>query len=332
MLVLKIKKRNKYSNWVNENKNLILANGTVSNHQADCPFSMRPGVWIGDLQIMNMSMITHDTECPHWNQVSLNNTELKLILLYFQIYLLYKDVIFFQQQLTSCNFHVHCCKGNIQQENIIAWYMISAHAKTIYNIVVSLISMKNKRKNRADLFGCQVLIGSCSRFRVTIYMFYLDNKEINYSGYSYNENRNAIELSYSEPLWQNYYTANSITLCWLLATIMITVNSILWITSSRNLSLAQQNYLCTLYFLLIQHHHYHHHASLRRQLSSGDEVCMSACTYPHKLWGRSSSHLQSPGWQLCGLMSGWWFVSTEKKMVLPYWDQVSLNNTTLNSS
>ena len=45
----------------------------ICNHQADSPLYVWHDVWAGDLQIYK-SMVIHDTECPYWDHVSLNNT------------------------------------------------------------------------------------------------------------------------------------------------------------------------------------------------------------------------------------------------------------------
>ena len=42
-------------------------------HQADSPFYVWPDVWSGICKLKK-SMVIHDTECPYWDQVSLNNT------------------------------------------------------------------------------------------------------------------------------------------------------------------------------------------------------------------------------------------------------------------
>ena len=47
---------------------------TMCNHQADSPLYVWPGVWSVDLQVLKKSIVIHDTECPHWYQVSVNNT------------------------------------------------------------------------------------------------------------------------------------------------------------------------------------------------------------------------------------------------------------------
>ena len=39
----------------------------IRNHQADSQIYVWPDVWSDDLQVI------HDTECPYWDQVSLNN-------------------------------------------------------------------------------------------------------------------------------------------------------------------------------------------------------------------------------------------------------------------
>ena len=44
---------------------------------SDSPFYVWPDVWSGYLQVCNFffkSMVIHDTECPYWDQVSLNDT------------------------------------------------------------------------------------------------------------------------------------------------------------------------------------------------------------------------------------------------------------------
>ena len=46
---------------------------TICNHQAGSPFYVWLDVWPGDLQVQK-SMVIHDIECPHQDQVSLNNT------------------------------------------------------------------------------------------------------------------------------------------------------------------------------------------------------------------------------------------------------------------
>ena len=46
----------------------------MQNHQADSPLYVWPDVWSADLHLLIKSMIIHDTECPYWDQVSLNNT------------------------------------------------------------------------------------------------------------------------------------------------------------------------------------------------------------------------------------------------------------------
>ena len=48
---------------------------TICKHQADGPLYVWPNVWSGDLQVLEKSMVIHDTECPYWDQVSLNNTK-----------------------------------------------------------------------------------------------------------------------------------------------------------------------------------------------------------------------------------------------------------------
>ena len=46
----------------------------MQNHQADSPLYVWPYVWSADLHLLIKSMVIHDTECPYWDQVSLNNT------------------------------------------------------------------------------------------------------------------------------------------------------------------------------------------------------------------------------------------------------------------
>ena len=46
----------------------------MQNHQADSPLYVRPDVRSADLHLLIKSMVIHDTECPSWDQVSLNNT------------------------------------------------------------------------------------------------------------------------------------------------------------------------------------------------------------------------------------------------------------------
>ena len=46
----------------------------MQNHQADSPLFVWPHVWSADLHLLIKSMVIHDTECPYWDQVSLNNT------------------------------------------------------------------------------------------------------------------------------------------------------------------------------------------------------------------------------------------------------------------
>ena len=46
----------------------------MQNHQADSPLYVLPDVWSADLHLLIKSTVIHDTECPYWDQVSLNNT------------------------------------------------------------------------------------------------------------------------------------------------------------------------------------------------------------------------------------------------------------------
>ena len=41
-----------------------------------CGLMSGPDVWSADLHLLIKSMVIHDTECPYWDQVSLNNTNL----------------------------------------------------------------------------------------------------------------------------------------------------------------------------------------------------------------------------------------------------------------
>ena len=42
----------------------------MCSHQADSQLYVWPDVWSGDLQVQK-TMVTHDTECPYWDQMSL---------------------------------------------------------------------------------------------------------------------------------------------------------------------------------------------------------------------------------------------------------------------
>ena len=47
----------------------------MQNHQADSPLYVLPDVWSADLHLLIFkSIVIRDTECPYWDQVSLNNT------------------------------------------------------------------------------------------------------------------------------------------------------------------------------------------------------------------------------------------------------------------
>ena len=46
----------------------------MQNHQADSPLYVWPDVWSVDFHLLIKSMVIHDTKCPYWDQVSLNNT------------------------------------------------------------------------------------------------------------------------------------------------------------------------------------------------------------------------------------------------------------------
>ena len=46
-----------------------------SVYEVDSPLYVWPDVWSADLHLLIFkSMVIHDTECPYWDQVSLNNT------------------------------------------------------------------------------------------------------------------------------------------------------------------------------------------------------------------------------------------------------------------
>ena len=47
----------------------------MQNHQADSPLYVCPDVWSVDLHLFIQNMVIHDTKCPYWDQVSLNNTK-----------------------------------------------------------------------------------------------------------------------------------------------------------------------------------------------------------------------------------------------------------------
>ena len=47
----------------------------MQNHQADSPLYVWPDVWSADLHLFIKNMVIHDTKCPYWDQVSLNNTK-----------------------------------------------------------------------------------------------------------------------------------------------------------------------------------------------------------------------------------------------------------------
>ena len=46
----------------------------MQNHHTDSPLYVWPDVWSADLHLLMKSMVIHDTKCPYWDQVSLNNT------------------------------------------------------------------------------------------------------------------------------------------------------------------------------------------------------------------------------------------------------------------
>ena len=47
----------------------------MQNHQADSSLYVWPSVWSADLHLFLKSVVIHDTECPYWDQVSLDNTK-----------------------------------------------------------------------------------------------------------------------------------------------------------------------------------------------------------------------------------------------------------------
>ena len=47
----------------------------MQNHQADSSLYVWASVWSADLHLVLKSVVIHDTECPYWDQVSLNNTK-----------------------------------------------------------------------------------------------------------------------------------------------------------------------------------------------------------------------------------------------------------------
>ena len=52
----------------------------MQNHQADSPLYVQPDVWSADLHLLIKSMVILDTECPFWDQVSLNNANKQTII------------------------------------------------------------------------------------------------------------------------------------------------------------------------------------------------------------------------------------------------------------
>ena len=56
-----------------EHKPLRNIEVTICNHQADSPLYVWPDVWSGELKVQK-KYGPHDTECPYWDLVSLNNT------------------------------------------------------------------------------------------------------------------------------------------------------------------------------------------------------------------------------------------------------------------
>ena len=66
----------------------------ICNHQVaiECPLYVWPDVWSSDLQ-SDKSMVIHDTESPHWDQVSINNINLNL----FKMFLCWILPIFMAQ-------------------------------------------------------------------------------------------------------------------------------------------------------------------------------------------------------------------------------------------
>ena len=47
---------------------------TICYHQVDSPIYLWPDVCFGDLQAKKKTVVIHDTECPYWDKVLLNNT------------------------------------------------------------------------------------------------------------------------------------------------------------------------------------------------------------------------------------------------------------------
>ena len=56
-------------------KLLMKTEVAICNHQVDSPFYLWPNVCSGDLHAKEKTIAIHDTECPYWDQVSLNNTD-----------------------------------------------------------------------------------------------------------------------------------------------------------------------------------------------------------------------------------------------------------------
>ena len=52
---------------------------TICNHQVEVSFYLWPSICSGDLQAKNSEWSYTTPECPYWDQVSKNNTKLKLI-------------------------------------------------------------------------------------------------------------------------------------------------------------------------------------------------------------------------------------------------------------
>ena len=47
----------------------------MQNHHDDSPLYVWPDAWSADLHLFIKSMVLHDTKCPYWDQLSLNNTD-----------------------------------------------------------------------------------------------------------------------------------------------------------------------------------------------------------------------------------------------------------------
>ena len=78
-------------------------------HQADSPLYVWPDVWSADLHLLMKSMVIHDTECPYWDQVSLNNTNQSIKILFsrsvqFLLYLFPLKSHNIQAKITTLGF------------------------------------------------------------------------------------------------------------------------------------------------------------------------------------------------------------------------------------